>query len=86
MAVKFEPENMKDGNLFLEIVWLKRYGDQKSGLSRVPKYYTYGEYQERRFLIMQHIDHSLDQYLAVKSDGDPRKRHEVLELLSAQML
>lgn len=60
VAVKFEQENVKDANSFMEIVWLKRYGHERSGLTRVPRFIMYGEYEERKFLVMQHIDLSID--------------------------
>ena len=86
MAVKFEPEIVKDANSFLEIVWLKRYGNERSGMTRVPRFHTYGEFEGRKFLMMQHIDLSIDQYIAMKSDNDPKKLQEIIEALSAQML
>ena len=86
VAVKFEPENVKDANSYMEIVWLKRYGNERSGLTRVPRFHSYGEFEGRKFLIMQHIDLSIDQYVAMKSDNDPQKRLELIEALSAQML
>ena len=84
LAAKFEPESLKDANLYLEIVWLKRYSEV---LKHVPRFESYGEQDGRRYMLSQYIEMSLETFIAVKtSDLEESKRWELVESLAPQML
>lgn len=59
-AIKFDPIGQKDSSLLTESTFLKI---NSAGKDRLPKYKEHGKLNGRRYLIMEHLEHSIEEYI-----------------------
>jgi serine/threonine protein kinase len=70
-AVKFAPENTTDQSLLTECLLLKDNGDGK--FDKLPRYNIHSTHNQRRFLVMEYLEYSVDEYLK-QYEKDPNLR------------
>lgn len=59
-AVKFETATEVGSNLLTESLFMKNYGSQ---LTQAPKYVNHSIIEGRRYLIMELMDHNLEEHI-----------------------
>ena len=59
-AVKFDPKDNKNSNVLTECLFLKEHSVK---LTRIPKYILHSTIKSRRYLIMEYLDSSLEEYI-----------------------
>jgi hypothetical protein len=62
-AIKFDPIGQIDSTLLSESLFLKKYSPEND---RLPRYKTHGKFEGRRYLIMENLEHSLEEYIELK--------------------
>jgi hypothetical protein len=62
-AIKFDPIGTKDSSLLTESTFLKNYS---AGNDRLPRYKNHGKLNGRRYLIMENLEHSIEEYIEMK--------------------
>jgi hypothetical protein len=62
-AIKFDPIGQLDSTLLSESTFLKK---NSSEYDRLPRYKTHGKFEGRRYLIMENLEHSVEEYIELK--------------------
>ena len=62
-AIKFDPIGQIDSSLLTESTFLKNYS---AGNDRLPRYKNHGKLNGRRYLIMENLEHSIEEYIEMK--------------------
>jgi hypothetical protein len=62
-AIKFDPIGTIDSSLLTESTFLKNYS---AGNDRLPKYKYHGKLNGRRYLIMENLENSIEEYIELK--------------------
>jgi hypothetical protein len=62
-AIKFDPIGQIDSSLLTESTFLKNHS---AGNDRLPKYKYHGKLNGRRYLIMENLEHSIEEYIELK--------------------
>lgn len=62
-AIKFDPIGQKESSLLTESTFLKNYS---AGNDLLPKYKNHGRLNGRRYLIMENLEHSIEEYIELK--------------------
>ena len=59
-AIKFDPVGHIDSTLIRESRFIKNYSGEND---RLPKYKDHGKQDGRRYLIMENLEHSIEEYI-----------------------